>query len=282
MRIYNVCWSGGVDSTFIITQLSRFPVTIRPFYIKGQTYRLSEPQELAAIDAIRKLLVTDSRTNAELLPLEIIEKDDPRIKDREIIKASRNIQIELLKEYKIKHGGKMLPAGSQQIYVEKAYFPPQNVSFASLAKNIGEPIEMGSLCTEFDCHPAFQFLTNSVTDDFTKRKLLCLDKNNPNSNFNLIYENILFPIAGQGMYKADVWQWYETHGYPHIRDKTIFCQDPVLHGDGSWEPCGVCTACIGVIDENIMDPFTEEGLARYRDYEANHEKEPNRFRLKGF
>lgn len=38
MKTYNVCWTGGVDSTFIVTQLSQFPVTIQPFYIKGQTF----------------------------------------------------------------------------------------------------------------------------------------------------------------------------------------------------------------------------------------------------
>ena len=77
MKTYNVCWTGGVDSTFIVTQLSQFPVTIRPFYIKGQTFRQSEPQELEAIATIRELLLADLRTKATILPIVIIEKDEP-------------------------------------------------------------------------------------------------------------------------------------------------------------------------------------------------------------
>ncbi len=105
MKTYNICWSGGIDSTFIITQLSQFPVIIRPFYIKGQTFRLSEPQELEAIKSIQKLLLADKRTKAKIMPLTIIEKDDPRIKDREIVKAHRRIYMRLLDEYKLVSGG---------------------------------------------------------------------------------------------------------------------------------------------------------------------------------
>ena len=55
-----------------------------------------------------------------------------------------------------------------------------------------------------------------------------------------------------------------------------------INEDGTYEPCGTCTACIGVIHENLLEPFTKEGLERFQDYEENHEKEPERFRLKGF
>ena len=105
MKTYNVCWSGGIDSTFVVTQLSQFPVIIQPFYIKGQTFRLSEPQELKAIKSIQKLLLADSRTKAKIMPIIIIEKDDPRIKDREIVKAHRRLYMRLLDEYKKLRGG---------------------------------------------------------------------------------------------------------------------------------------------------------------------------------
>lgn len=283
MKTYNVCWSGGIDSTFIVTQLSQFPVTIRPFYIRGQTFRQSEPQELEAIEAIRKLLLADSRTKAELLPLTVIEKDDPRIKDREIVNTHRRIYMQLLEEYKAKHNGKLPPAGSQQIYVDGAFISPQYIACASLAKYLGEPIELGFLRDDFETIPAFKLFSTAVApDDVTGRKLLHLCRNNFDKDFYILFENFRFPIAGQKMYKRDVWQWYADHKYLEVRVKTNFCQAPVIHTDGSWEPCGVCTACIGVIHEGLLEPFTEAGLARYRDYEDNHEKEPERFRLKGF
>lgn len=284
MKTYNICWSGGVDSTFIVTQLSQFPVIIRPFYIKGQTFRLSEPQELSAIASIRELLLSDPRTKAKILPLSIIEKDDSRIKDREVIKAHRRIYKRLLEEYKAKHDGNLPPAGSQQIYADGAFVSPQYIACASLAKYLDESVEIGLLRDDFE-HILACFkmsLTDITLDETTGRNLKYVCKDSPDQNLYTLFKNLYFPIAGQNMYKRDVWQWYKDHDYLHIRSRTIFCQDPILHTDGTWEPCGTCTACIGVIHENLLEPFTKEGLARYQDYEANHEKEPERFRLKGF
>lgn len=284
MKTYNVCWSGGIDSTFIVTQLSRFPVRIQPFYIKGQTFRLSEPQEMAAISAIQELLLTDCRTKAQLLPLSIIEKDDLRIKDREIIKAHRHIYMRLLERYKEKHEGSLPPAGSQQIYADGAFISPQYISCASLAKYLGDIIEIGLLRDDFETNmPVFEScLTGVVSDEITERKLLHLCEDNPDKDLYTLFKDLRFPIAGQAMYKRDVWNWYKEYGYLSVRSKTNFCQAPVIHADGTWEPCGMCTACIGLIHENLLEPFTEDGLGRYRDYEENHEKEPERFRLKGF
>lgn len=112
--------------------------------------------------------------------------------------------------------------------------------------------------------------------------MIYLSEDNADDDFNTIYRNLCFPIAGQGMDKRDIWLWYEEHGYTHVRAKTIFCQDPVILENGMWEPCGICTACIGVIREGLLEPFTDDGLTRYHDYEVNHEKDPKRFRLKGF
>lgn len=283
MKTYNVCWSGGLDSTLIVTQLSQFPVTIRPFYIKGQTYRLSEPQELAAIADIRELLLADPRTKTELLPLSVIEKDDLRIKDREIIKAHRRIYIRLLEDYKTKHGGSLPPAGSQQVYADSAFVSPQYIAVESLAKHLGETIELGVTCDDLEHILAAKLFSTSIeSDELTGRNLMYLCEETLDKDLYTLFKDIRFPLAGQKMYKRDIWQWYAKHEYLEVRSKTISCQAPVIHEDGTWEPCGVCTSCIGVIREKVLEPFTEEGLARYRDYEENHEKEPERFWLKGF
>ena len=284
MKTYNVCWSGGLDSTFVVTQLSQYPVTIRPFYIRGQTFRLSEPQELAAIKAIRELLLTDPRTKAELLPPLILEKDDPRIKDREIVNAHRRIYMRLLREYKEAHGGKLPPAGSQQIYSDGTFISPQYVPCASLAKYFGEDVEIGFICDDYEKNiDAFKLCSSVVTkDNETGRKLFSISEEGTDKDLYTLFKGIQFPILGQKMHKTDIWKWYAEHNYLQIRSKTIFCQAPLVNADGTWEPCGVCTSCIEVIHDNLLEPFTAAGLARYRDYEENHEKEPERFRLKGF
>ena len=285
MKTYNICWSGGIDSTFIVTQLSQFPVIIRPFYIKGQTFRLSEPQELEAIKSIQKLLLADKRTKAKIMPIMIIDKDDPRIKDREIIKAHRRIYMRLLDEYKSKtRGGGLPPAGSQQIYADGAFISPQYIACASFAKYIGENVELGLLMDDFEgTVPALKkCATKIIQDDETERLLLQVSEDTTDKDLYILLKDFRFPIAGQKMYKQDVWKWYADNNYTQVRSKTNFCQAPIVHKDGTIEPCGTCAACIGTIHKNLLEPFTKEGLARYQDYEKNHEKEPERFRLKGF
>ena len=281
MKTHFVCWSGGVDSTFVVTQLSQFPVEIQPFYIKGQTFRQSEPQEIAAITTIRELLQADPRTKAKLLPTIFFEKDDPRVKDHEAVKAHRRIYMRLLQEYKQSHGGVLPPAGSFQIYADNAFFPPQDIAFASLTKYFGETIEMGLTCDDMNMPVYKLFSMVKTTDEDTGRSLMRVSDTTDPDMYQL-FKNIRFPIVGQGLYKKDLWQWYADNGYLQVRSNTIFCQAPVFHEDGTWEPCGACQTCIAVIRENVTEPFTEAGLARYRDYELNHEKEPERFRLKGF
>lgn len=283
MKTRNVFWSGGIDSTFIVTQLSQFPVTIRPFYIKGQTFRLSEPWELSATAEIRDLLLSDTRTKAEILPLEVVEKDDRRVKDRDIVNAHRRIYTRLLEGYKEQRGGSLPPAGSQQIYADGAFISPQYLSFASLAKFYGQLFEVGLLRDDFEIAPSFKKLHTVIeTDELTQRGLLRAVDDTPDKDFYELFKLFRFPIAGQHMYKKDVWDWYKHNSYEHIRAKTIFCQSPVSHNDGTFEPCGICNSCITVIHENVLEPFTPSGLERNRDYEENHEKEPERFRLKAF
>lgn len=284
MKTYNTCWSGGLDSTFVVTQLSVFPVAIQPYYIKGQTFRLSEPQELDAISSIRELLIKDPRTKAKILPPIILEKDDSRIKDRDIVQAHRRIYIRLLEKYKREHGGKLLSAGSQQTYVDGAFISPQYIACASLAKSLGERIELGFLKDDFTgSTPVLDMASTVEIDDLeTGRKLLRLTEETTDRDLYMLLKDFLFPIAGQGMYKKDVWKWFVDNDYLDIRSKTISCQSPVVHDDGTWEPCGVCNCCIAAIQEGVDEQFTDAGIARYHDYLENHEREPERFLLKAF
>lgn len=192
--------------------------------------------------------------------------------------------MRLIKEYKAKRGGSLPPAGSQQIYVDGSYVSPQFAACASLAKQFGENIEFGSVCEEFEEAELFFSLisTEMIADKETERKLLKVKEENSDKDLYLLLKDFRFPLVAQGMHKRDVWQWYADHDYLQIRANTITCQAPVIREDGTWEPCGMCTSCILSIHANMLEPFTQEGLARYRDYEENHIKEPERFRLKGF
>ena len=288
VKTYNICWSGGLDSSMIVTQLVSSPpptcsIRISPFYIKGQTFRLSEPQELAAIQSIRELLLADPRTKVEILPVTVIEKDDPRIRDREVVNAHRRIYTRLLEEYKLKNDGKLPPAGSQQIYVERTFISPQYIACGSLAKSLGENVEIGLLSDDVVHYDWLSYdLLENVVDTVTKREIARISPQFADRDLALLFNGVEFPLIGQKMFKKDVWRWYAEHDYLEVRATTHFCQSPFVNSDGTYEPCGVCTSCIGTIREGVLEPFPESALERYRDYEKNHEKAPERFQLKGF
>lgn len=61
----NVLWTGGLDSTFRICELSRHNVRIQPYYILCD--RGSEEYELKAIDNITKILRSHDDVKAEIL-----------------------------------------------------------------------------------------------------------------------------------------------------------------------------------------------------------------------
>lgn len=62
----NILWTGGLESTYRVAELSRRDVVIQPHYVA--TDRTSVKYELRAIDRITKVLQADSRTMATILP----------------------------------------------------------------------------------------------------------------------------------------------------------------------------------------------------------------------
>ena len=74
-RFINIFWTGGLDSTFRIVELSRCQCTIQPYYVViGR--RKSFHYELNAIDKISRILRKDGRTQANLLdPIIVYEHE---------------------------------------------------------------------------------------------------------------------------------------------------------------------------------------------------------------
>lgn len=85
MKMYEIFWTGGFDSTLRVVQLSRFPIRIQPVYCTGvaSDIRKSEFYELQAIKKISALLRTKPETKAEILPLKIVGSQTERNVDRD-------------------------------------------------------------------------------------------------------------------------------------------------------------------------------------------------------
>lgn len=68
----NLLWTGGLDSTFRLWELSRHEVDVQPYYIIDPT-RGSIPQEKRAMEKVLGLLRNNSATKANINDVEFIE-----------------------------------------------------------------------------------------------------------------------------------------------------------------------------------------------------------------
>jgi 7-cyano-7-deazaguanine synthase len=69
----NLLWTGGLDSTFRLCQLSHYGVTVQPYYIVEE--RASMNCEIRAMDKIRVLLSTKCHKDFSILPTMYISQD---------------------------------------------------------------------------------------------------------------------------------------------------------------------------------------------------------------
>ena len=79
-RVIHILWTGGLDSTYRIVELSKRDCVIQPHYVPTDaTFR---KYELRAIESITSILTENDKTKATFLPLIVVnEKDIPRFPD---------------------------------------------------------------------------------------------------------------------------------------------------------------------------------------------------------
>ena len=73
-RVVHILWTGGLDSTYRVVELSRTDCVIQPHYIVLK--RGSIKNELRAIRKITNLLQKDGRTKARIMPPVIVTPDE--------------------------------------------------------------------------------------------------------------------------------------------------------------------------------------------------------------
>jgi hypothetical protein len=71
--VVNLLWTGGLDSTLRLCQLSHYGVTVQPYYI--QEKRKSMKNEIRAMDKIRSLLAQNIHKDFSILPTKYIIRD---------------------------------------------------------------------------------------------------------------------------------------------------------------------------------------------------------------
>ena len=79
--VYNVFWTGGYDSTFIVLYLLKFG-NVQPVYLKGDAFfRKTKDKEIQTMDAIRKSIHSSYKllptiyVNNQLLDQDILDAE---------------------------------------------------------------------------------------------------------------------------------------------------------------------------------------------------------------
>lgn len=226
-----ILWTGGFDSSFRIIDLSKYDVTIQPYYLSDK--RLSEQNELKAIADITDLIQKHPGTKCTILPL-IIEHVTDIEPDTEITEAYRSLN-------------RLTSLGSQYDWLARFALKHQGIELCLEKSEIGR------------AHP--YLMKKGVIKKIFEGNIsyAILDKEKSDSDLFKIYGNIHFPLPLFEMTKLEELEEYKKMGYEEAINKTWFCHRPLNN-----EPCGICNPCKDVVKKGLPFRLPEAGLKRYK------------------
>ena len=243
-REVHILWTGGLDSTYRVVELSKTDCVIHPHYIIITSRRTVE-NELKAMSEITTLLNGDKRTIAKLLPVETFPMSD--------LEAYADIQ-----------------SAWELLHERNKFNSTQYSLLARYARQKKLKLEMG-----------IQFSENgSVVKVIDQSYLIdCPDNDdvmmmNPEkgsqewASFTL-FQDFLFPKSLHHKTKAEEIEELKNQGYDKVLKKVWTCFNPVL-----GMPCGHCFACKSARKEGagMMVPFVGYVLGGLRLYYGKFRK----------
>lgn len=220
----NVLWTGGLDSSYRVCELSRLPIVIRPYYI-WDSGRHSIPQELRAMERITTDIKKHPATRAELLPIKIIHDTD--------IKADSAI------------------TQAWKVLNERYALGSQYDLLARFADQYGLKLEVGlensprsKATNTIKSVTAIQLTTVNIRGGKYEVYNIIPEKSSPEGA--LIFKNLLLPATLWHKSKLEEVEGYKALDFEHIITKTWFCHHPVL-----GMPCGQCNPCKDSLNEGL-------------------------------
>ncbi|WP_405290604.1 7-cyano-7-deazaguanine synthase [Methanobrevibacter sp.] len=226
MKRVEILWTGGFDSTFRISQLSRLDIEIQPFYICNPT-RQSKKNELNAIHEMTELFKSMDQTKAKFLPLRIIPMEECH-DDESMIQAYRNIT-------------KTDFIGNQYIYLCGFSRQHQGIEL-SVHDNVIDLIQRNGALKRIDDEDIGVYYV--------------VDQSKTHEDLVTIFKDFSFPLVN--CTKKDMRAEYKEYGLSEIMHKTWFCHTPI-----DDKPCGQCNPCKYTIEEGLYKRFDKRALLRY-------------------
>lgn len=239
-RIVHILWTGGLESTYRVVELSKTDCVIQPHYIIFEGIRKSQKYELKAIKKITEILKKDQRTRATILPpIVFCFNAQNRIEDYPDIKEAQ-LFLETNKNYRSRQYSMFARyARHEKLKLE------MGVCFSTLGA-IGRVIDTSSLVS----HPLYS-------------DLLMIDPEKGQEEWAsyTLFKDFLFPRSLFHKEKKDEASELSNDGYAEVAKKVWTCYNPIF-----GMPCGHCGPCRSAKLEGTgyMIPFMGNFLGAVR------------------
>ena len=231
MKIVNVLWTGGWDSTFRIVELSRENVIIQPVYVLDPN-RKSSNIEINTMKKITAALNKKDETKAQIKAPNIIKLDD--IAPNDEITEAYNMLCRSVK------------LGSQYDWL------------ARLAINYDDKLEIGieKPNGEFSgCIAVINKYGELIKDGNT----YVLAPQKSTRELRLVFQNLSFPICMKT--EIDMLKYIKSIGYEDVMSLIWFCHSPI-----KGKPCGFCRPCQQKMDCEMAWLLPDQSQSRYRRF----------------
>ncbi len=236
MKTVNVLWTGGLDSTYRVLELSRTDVTIQPYYLAY--VNPSTKYEIRAIRQITKVILSRPETKCTLLPLKVVQASR--------IKAN----TEITSAWDKLHG--LYQLGSQYDWI--ARFAAQNE--LTLELGIEKDDKESTIVRCLSNCGGYSILNDEEV----------VVSENATEEAKLVFKNMRFPLPLFNMTKEDEIAQFKKWDATDVMDLTWFCYRPV-----NGKPCGLCDPCKTYIEVGLGDRIPKNRLKLYY-FRKNHEK----------
>lgn len=222
----NILWTGGLDSTYRVLELSTQEVTIQPYYLAS--VNPSAEREIQTIHELTEAIKCRKETKCELLPVKVV--DGATIAPNEAIYQA---WVHLYEKTQL---------GSQYEFI------------ARFAAQHNLVLELG---IEKDPHEStiqrcFELNGGCVVDgDHVKA-------NCETEDMRLMFSNMRFPLPLFEMTKQDEIAKYKEYHAEEVLSKIWFCYHPV-----NGKPCGLCDPCKTYIEVGLGSMIPRKRLMLY-------------------
>lgn len=237
-REVHILWTGGLDSTFRVVELSQTDCVIHPHYIII-TGRGTVENELKAISEITTILNSDKRTRAKLLPVETFLMSE--------LETYADIQ-----------------SAWELLHKTKGFNSTQYPLLARYARQKKLKLEMGIQFSEIGS--VVVVIDDSYLMDCPENDDVMMidpDKGSQEWASFTLFKDFLFPKSLYHKTKGEEIEELKNLGYDKVLKKVWTCFHPVF-----GMPCGHCFPCKSARKEGagMMVPFTGYILGGLRLY----------------